>query len=191
MNAKYDGILGSPPDWFPQHVGRGFLIARENLFNCGYGIKEIRKWVNKMYRFHTKGIQVWPSPIPQHIFNEVNTLAVYKACHSLGKIEGLKKLCPEVATRYAGLATGYKRGAERTKENADTRKREIYKAAVYFFSQKENLLKNADDFISCARLQPSLFALLAYSRGKKISDDRIKKYIVGAKEEGRKKLSSS
>lgn len=90
MKAPYDGVLGSPPDWFPDPVGTQFITTRDGLINCRHPVEDIKRWVNEFYKWYANGRV--PVSIPSGIQQEIITLAFFKFCHSLGKTEGLKLL---------------------------------------------------------------------------------------------------
>jgi len=86
---KYDGVLGTPPNWVPEPEKRRFFAARSALLK-EYSAKEVLRFMVSRKRRWQGGFSFVPDNIPPAVEDEVDTLNDIKKLISLGENKALK-----------------------------------------------------------------------------------------------------
>ena len=102
--APYDGVLGSSPDWVPQHFQIEFEETRNILLNSltHAEILEYLKRFDNFFESHYDGRELFPVQFTPGI----GKLHHYRKAILLGKIEGLRFLVGDNAAKGARFSTG-------------------------------------------------------------------------------------
>lgn len=93
---RYDGVLGSLPEWIPANFHREFEAARNRLLDAGYTAGRVRALMAQEARRYRRAIRHEHDPIsydgflwPPAVRNDVLSLARLKTAVRLGKEKGL------------------------------------------------------------------------------------------------------
>jgi hypothetical protein len=103
--ARYDGVLGTLPDWVPRNFHNDFEGARGRVLDEGYKPEVVQALITERMKslraVYTRPFI--PSPIPRDIrtfFRDINTLARIKTAVAMRKVKGLAFLTDPIhATR--------------------------------------------------------------------------------------------
>lgn len=147
-NAPFNGVLGSPPDWFPDWHVTEFRRIRNNLLDTPhYGEiitpEKAVEWLNEWASMHQQS-GVNSHSVPIELQDSIGKLSHYRFAASLPEIEGLRLLAGELAVRGQAMS----QGGSAKKGNEYEPKASIRKICTQIESQKLNdvldFLRSAD-----------------------------------------------
>jgi hypothetical protein len=96
-NKRYDGVLGTLPDWMPRNFHEAFQQARNKVLDASYDAEQVRRFImelidiNKQALAHPNNCYVRAS-VPFNFYKEINLMARLWTAAQMNKTEGLAYL---------------------------------------------------------------------------------------------------
>ena len=107
----FNGVVGTPPDWFPQQLSAQFIVARSKLLQ-DYSEDKIVEWINELEALKKAAVQevIAESPpmafrpnFPVTMWADLETLNYARYIFNLGELKGIEAFLSESTAKiYRG-----------------------------------------------------------------------------------------
>lgn len=152
--ARYDGVLGTLPDWVPRNFHDDFKGARGRLLDEGYEPEVLQALVTERMQ-SSRAVDTRPfipSPIPKDIktfFRDINTLAHIKTAVDMEKLKGLAFLTDSAHAAKVAKGDQFSSGGASKKGKEGQLKKGIKRICSVIqstrFKEVLSVIRNEDD----------------------------------------------